>query len=67
MDEAFIETLYADTTSLYRLDQGGSSATGKTDLGPLPKTAVVLLVSLAVVWILIILYVILQAKKQKSY
>lgn len=67
VDEAFIETLYADTTSLYRLDQGGSSATGKTDLGPLPKTAVVLLVSLAVVWILIILYVILQAKKQKSY
>ena len=67
VDEAFMEKLYADTTSLYRLDQGGSSATGKTDLGPLPKTAVVLLVSLAVVWILIILYVILQAKKQKSY
>ncbi len=67
VDEAFMETLYADTTALYRLDQGGSSATGKTDLGPLPKTAVVLLVSLAVVWILIILYVILQAKKQKSY
>lgn len=65
-DEAFMEKLYADTTSLYRLDQGGSSATGKTDLGPLPKTAVVLLVSLAVVWILIILYVILQAKKQRK-
>lgn len=66
VDEAFMEKLYADTTSLYRLDQGGSSATGKTDLGPLPKTAVVLLVSLAVVWILILLYVILQAKKQRE-
>ena len=66
LDEGFIETLYADTTSLYRLDQGSVSSGGKTDLGPLPKTAVILLVSLAVVWFFIILYVILQAKKQKG-
>ena len=65
-DEAFMETLYSDTMSLYRLDQGSTSSTGKADLGPLPKTAVILLVSLAVVWFFILLYVILQAKKQKG-
>lgn len=67
VDEAFMETLYADTFSLYRLDQGGASSAEKKDLGPLPQTAVILLVSLAVVWVFIILYVVLQAKKTKSY
>lgn len=67
VDEAFMEALYADTASLYRLDQGGTSSAEKKDLGPLPGTAVILLVSLAVVWVLIILYVVLQAKKTKSY
>lgn len=67
VDEAFMEALYADTSSLYRLDQGGASSAEKKDLGPLPGTAVILLVSLAVVWVFIILYVVLQAKKTKSY
>lgn len=67
VDEAFMETLYTDTASLYRLDQGGSSSAEKKDLGPLPPTAVILLVSLAVVWVFIIIYVVLQAKKTKSY
>lgn len=66
VDEAFMERLYADTRSLYRLDQGVASAAGKTDLGPLPKTAVILLVSLAVVWVFILLYVVFQIKKQKE-
>lgn len=65
-DEAFMETLYADTMSLYRLNQGGASPAGRTDLGPLPKTAVILLASLSAVWVLIILYVILQAKKRRE-
>lgn len=67
VDEAFMEALYADTSSLYRLDQGGASSAEKKDLGPLPPTAVILLVSLAFVWVFIILYVVLQAKKTKSY
>ncbi|MCM1539233.1 MAG: extracellular solute-binding protein [bacterium] len=65
-DEAFMETLYADTKALYRLDQGGASSTEEADLGPLPKTAVILLVSLAVVWILMILYVLLPLRKRNA-
>lgn len=70
VDDAYMEKLYSDITSLYRLDQpggkNGSLSSGKEDLGPLPQTAVILLASLAGAWILIILYVIRQAIKKRD-
>ncbi len=57
VDEAYMEKLYQDVSSLYRLDQHG--------LGPLPLPAVILLVSLAVTWFFILLYLALQAGKKK--
>jgi multiple sugar transport system substrate-binding protein len=61
VDDAYIDQLYDDVTSLYRLDQlessGNAAASGETELGPLPKTSVILLASLAVAWVLILLYV----------
>lgn len=70
VDDAYMEKLYSDITSLYRLDQpggkNGSVSSGKEDLGPLPRTAVILLASLAGAWILILLYVILQAVKKRK-
>ena len=57
VDGAFIEKLYSDMTSLYRLDQHVSTGAGKTELGPLPQTSVILLCVLGVVWVLILLYV----------
>ncbi|MBQ1376502.1 MAG: ABC transporter substrate-binding protein, partial [Lachnospiraceae bacterium] len=55
VDHAFIEKLYDDVTSLYRLDQlkGGSTADMKKDLGPLPKASKVLLFCIAAVWVLL--------------
>ncbi len=68
VDDAYMEKLYDDTISLYRLDQlsgQGTSATGgKADLGKLPQTAVILLSSLAGAWVLIILYVVMQKIKK---
>lgn len=65
----YTEKLYADITSLYRLDQPDSQnsllSAGKEDLGKLPATSVILLSSLAGAWILIILYTALQALKKK--
>lgn len=61
IDDAYMEKLKDDISSLYRLDQigKGKNLSGeKEDLGKLPKTAVILLVSLITVWILIILYVL---------
>lgn len=69
VDDAYMDKLYSDITSLYRLDQIGTGtgqiASGRTDLGELPKTAVILLASLAGAWVLILLYVISQAVKKK--
>ncbi len=69
IDDAYFETLYSDVTSLYRLDQiettDGEDSDGRQDLGPLPQTAVILLVSIAAVWALILLYVLWQAVKKK--
>ncbi len=61
VDDAYVEKMYSDVTSLYRLDQLGgqnpSLSSGKTDLGELPGTAKALLFGLAGAWALIILYV----------
>ena len=68
IDEAYMEKLFDSVTSLYRLDQGGtggSVSAGKSDLGALPKTAVILLGTLGAAWILIILYVLHDAVKKK--
>ncbi|MDO4460039.1 MAG: extracellular solute-binding protein [Clostridia bacterium] len=60
IDSAYIQKVYKNVSSLYRLDQieTGSSQGGKSDLGPLPSTAVTLIVCLAAAWVLIILYFI---------
>ena len=63
VDDAFIDDLYKKMVNLYRLDQisvgGGEEgvSAAREDLGPLPKTAVALLVGLVVVWLGIIAYV----------
>lgn len=67
VDGAYMERLYDDVTSLYRLDQpGAAAASGKEDLGPLPGTAAALLASLAGAWTLILAYFIVQMTKKKK-
>ncbi len=51
VDDAYLEKLFAETTSLYRLDQIGADAGGKVQLGPLPTGARVLLSALGTVWL----------------
>ncbi len=68
-DGEYIEKLYGDIASLYRLDQpggrGNAGAFGKTELGRLPQTSVILLSSLGAAWAFIILYVVGQIIKKK--
>lgn len=69
VDDAYIEKLYGDMTALYRLDQiggpGGQSLSGKSDLGKLTATSVLLLSGLAAAWVLILIYVGYEAAKKK--
>ncbi len=69
VDETFMADLYSDTISLYRLDQlaaqSGNMGGGKAELGVLPTQSVLLLATLAVVWVLIGLYALSQVIKNK--
>ena len=58
VDDAFIDTLYSDTASLYHLDSVAANGAAKADLGPLPPTAVALLAALGAAWAGIFLYLI---------
>ena len=68
VDEAYMEQLYADVISLYRLDQKDIGTNGKQDLGPLPGTATLLLCALALSWLLILFYILRDfVKKRKKH
>ncbi len=70
IDDAYMDKLYHDITSLYRLDQGSvaeGKTVGKAELGPLPEMAKVLIGSLAGVWVLILGYFAWERiKKQRK-
>lgn len=71
VNEAFVDNLFKEVTSLYRLNQGNmlsdSVTAGKNDLGPLPKTAVALIATLAIVWTLIIVYFTINYFKKRKF
>jgi len=66
VDDEYLDKLYADVNSLYRLDQkkGGALASDK-DLGPLPVEAAALLSALGITWIGIIGYVVCGMLKKR--
>ncbi|NBJ91920.1 extracellular solute-binding protein [bacterium 1xD42-62] len=69
VNDAYMDKLYEDTISLYRLDQlnsASSPSSGKRDLGELPKTSVILLSSLATAWALILTYVVVCRVKRRN-
>lgn len=70
VDDAFMEKLCADMTSLYRLDQiagqGRSEGMGEGDPGPLPGASVALLAALAGAWTLMGIYVLCRWIKKKK-
>lgn len=69
IDDAYFEKLYSDVNSLYRLDQASAdsaAAEGKKELGELPTASVALLGTLAGVWALILLYLIVGKIKNRG-
>lgn len=68
VDDAFIDKLYADMTSLYRLDQmadaQGTMQVGGS-LGPLPKASVALICTLLIAWVAIAGYFLSEVIKKK--
>lgn len=66
VDEKYMKNLFDDVTSLYRLDQISASATGKAELGKMPVMSVILLCSLAGIWVVIGCSAIYSAVKKRK-
>lgn len=66
IDDAYMDKLYKDVTSRYRLGSVMQATGAKKDLGPLPSTAKLLLAGLAVTWVLIGVYVARETLKKRK-
>ena len=66
VDEAFLDTLFTETVSLYRLDQIEAGSAGKASLGELPTASVVLLCCIAGAWVLMGVYLVFSRIKNKK-
>ena len=65
VNDKFIDKLYQDVTSLYRLDQIGSFD-GKLRLGDLPLGSILLLSGLGVTWLGIITFAVISYRKKRK-
>lgn len=64
--DAYFDKEYAQAISLYHLDQISTAHNEKQDLGPLPATAIYLLVALGICWILIIAYFLYKRLRSRN-
>ena len=64
VNDNYIDKLYTEVTSLYRLDQI-EAQTGKIRLGKMPTTSIILLSSVGAVWCGLIAYVSVGAIKKR--
>ena len=65
VDDAFYEKLYGNVTSLYHLDQISAGSNARAELGPLPKTALMLLGGLGTVWLFLAVYYLNDLRKNR--
>lgn len=66
VDDAFLQKLQKDMISLYRLDQIQTTTAAREDLGPLPRTSVLLLGALAFAWVCIGAFALHSKRKQRK-
>lgn len=64
IDDAYIDSLYDDMNSLYRLDQTSALGNTKAQFGELPTESKALLWTLLIVWIGIITYLVIILRKR---
>ena len=65
IDDAYLDSLFAEMTSLYRLDQVALSS-GQVSLGELPGASKALLIALALCWTAMGIYVAVDKLKKKK-
>ena len=65
VDDAYLDQLFDQVQALYHLDEAGADAAAPADLGPLPRTAVVLLASLGAAWVVILGWALWDWRKKR--
>ena len=63
IDDAFFDKLFTDVKSLFRLEHISGTSDEKEDLGPLPLSSIILLLSLAAIWLILLCYYITKKVK----
>ncbi len=58
VDKAYMDKLFEDTSSLYRLDSLAAMESGETELGKLPAESLALITTLGAVWLVIFMYLL---------
>ena len=66
VDSDYIDSLYGEMISLYRLDSISVGARQKEELGPLPATAKILISAILTSWIFIGIYLLTQMMKKRK-
>jgi multiple sugar transport system substrate-binding protein len=66
VDADYIQTLYSEVNSLYRLDQIQQDGSGKRPLGELPIGSKAMLCTLVATWLIIGIYSLSQTRKRKN-
>ena len=66
IDEAYMQKLFSDVSSLYRLDQIQISNNHRAELGKLPAGSVALLCTLAGIWLIMGLCIICTKRRGKN-
>jgi multiple sugar transport system substrate-binding protein len=66
VDDAFIDSLYESTTSLYKLTEAHSSG-GLPELEPIPTESVVLITSLSCIWLMLAGVFLTKKLKKRKY
>ena len=57
VDDAYLEQMYSEVSQMYRLGEQRGTL-GSRDLGPLPKTSVILISCIVLAWVCMGIYVI---------
>ena len=69
IDDAYLEKLFSDMNAMYHIDQRVEGGAERPELGEMPALSVILLISLAVIWLLLgscVLWRFFEARKSRK-
>lgn len=67
INDKYLDSLFNNVSSMYRLDQISNNDEQKIELGPMPTISIVLIISISIIWVCIIVsFICKRAYKNKN-